>query len=133
MVTLLSTLCRAHISHYDGSFGMAVRRCFSFSDVNTTVELVDGRGCPDPAIMSQFSYDRITGTAQAKLFSMFKFPESNRVHFQCDIVICKGNVVIYILCHQRPNLICRRVFPRLVSPHPRDPALPPGPLPGPGL
>ena len=39
MVTLL-TLCRAHISHYDGSFGMAVRRCFSFSDVNTTVELV---------------------------------------------------------------------------------------------
>ena len=132
MVTLL-TLCRAHISHYDGSFGMAVRRCFSFSDVNTTVELVDGRGCPDPAIMSQFSYDRLTGTAQAKLFSMFKFPESNRVHFQCDIVICKGNVVTCLvsqLCH---SVCCRRVFPLLVSPHPREPALPPGPLPGPGL
>ena len=62
--TLTLTLCRAHISHYDGSFGMAVRRCFSFSDVNTTVELVDGRGCPDPVIMSQFSYDSLTGTAQ---------------------------------------------------------------------
>jgi len=81
---------RAHISHYDGSFGMKVRRCFSFSDLNTTVELVDGRGCPDSSILSQFTYDRNTGTAQAKLFSMFKFPESNRVHFQCDIVICKG-------------------------------------------
>jgi len=83
-------MLRAHISHYDGSFGMKVRRCFSFSDMNTTVQLVDGSGCPDPAIMSQFSYDSLTGTAQAKLFSMFKFPESNRVHFQCDIVICKG-------------------------------------------
>ena len=69
---------------------MKVRRCFSFSDQNTTVELVDQRGCPDRSIMSQFQYDSRTGTAEAKLFSMFKFPESNRVHFQCDIVICKG-------------------------------------------
>ena len=37
------------------------------------------------------SYDRLSGTAEAKLFSMFKFPDSNRVHFQCDIVICKGD------------------------------------------
>ena len=69
---------------------MKVRRCFSFSDRNTTVELVDGSGCPDSSIMSPFSYDRLSGTAEAKLYSMFKFPESNRVHFQCDIVICKG-------------------------------------------
>ena len=69
---------------------MKVRRCFSFSDQNTTVELVDQRGCPDSSIMSQFQYDIRTGTAEAKLFSMFKFPESNRVNFQCDIVICKG-------------------------------------------
>ena len=62
------TLCRAHISHYDGSFRMAVRRCFSFSDVNTTVELVDGRGCPDPAIMSQFSYDSLTPKEQPSPF-----------------------------------------------------------------
>lgn len=110
---------------------MAVRRCFSFSDVNTTVELVDGRGCPDPAIMSQFSYDSLTGTAQAKLFSMFKFPESNRVHFQCDIVICKGTQCCYGSDVIIARLCCRRVFPRRVSPQPREPALPPGPLPGP--
>jgi len=83
-------MLRAHISHYDGTFGMKVRRCFSFSDRNTTVELVDGSGCPDSSIMSPFSYDRLSGTAEARLYSMFKFPESNRVHFQCDIVVCKG-------------------------------------------
>ena len=71
---------------------MRVRRCFSFSDLNTTVELVDQRGCPDRSIMSQFQYDGLAGTAEARLFSMFKFPESNRVHFQCDIVICKGEL-----------------------------------------
>ena len=38
------------------------------------------------------SYNRVTGTAEARLFSMFKFPDSNRVHFQCDIVICKGDL-----------------------------------------
>ena len=83
---------RAHISQYDGSVGMRVRRCFSFSDLNTTVELVDQRGCPDRSIMSEFQYDGQAGTAEARLFSMFKFPESNRVHFQCDIVICKGEL-----------------------------------------
>ena len=45
--------------------------------------------CPDTSILSPFSYDRLTGTAEAQLFSMFKFPESNRVHFQCDILICQ--------------------------------------------
>jgi len=82
---------KAHISQPDGTFGMKVKRCFSFSDQNSTVELVDERGCPEPTIMSEFSYNRITGTAEARLFSMFKFPDSNRVHFQCDIVICKGD------------------------------------------
>ena len=71
---------------------MRVRRCFSFSDLNTTVELVDHRGCPDRSIMSQFQYDSRAGTAEARLYSMFKFPESNRVHFQCEIVICKGEI-----------------------------------------
>merc|ERR1711953_1267006 len=61
---------RAHISQYDGSVGMRVRRCFSFSDLNTTVELVDQRGCPDRSIMSEFQYDGQAGTAEARLFSM---------------------------------------------------------------
>ena len=95
---------------------MAVRRCFSFSDLNTTVELVDGRGCPDPAIMSQFSYDSLTGTAQARLFSMFKFPESNRVHFQCDIVICKG--MILVLCRHHPDISLGECSPAHCAPAP---------------
>ena len=40
--------------------------------------------------MSAFKYDVANGKAEAKLYSMFKFPESNRVHFQCDILVCNG-------------------------------------------
>ena len=40
--------------------------------------------------MSAFKYDVENGKAEAKLYSMFKFPESNRVHFQCDILVCNG-------------------------------------------
>ena len=47
---------RAHISQPDGTFGMKVKRCFSFSDQNSTVELVDERGCPEPSIMSEFRW-----------------------------------------------------------------------------
>lgn len=48
------------------------------------------RSCPDPSILSPFKYNSIRGVAEADLFSMFKFPDSNRVHFQCDIVVCQG-------------------------------------------
>jgi len=75
---------------HDGQFGMKVKRCFSFSDTNNTVQLVDERGCPEKNIMSAFKYDVATGKAEAKLYSMFKFPESNRVHFQCDILVCNA-------------------------------------------
>ena len=71
---------------------MRVKRCFSFSDTNNTVQLVDDKGCPDPKIMSEFVYDRQKGMAEAKIFSMFKFPESSRVHFQCDIIVCRGRI-----------------------------------------
>jgi hypothetical protein len=33
---------------------MKVKRCFSFSDLNSTVELVNEDGCPEPTIMSEF-------------------------------------------------------------------------------
>lgn len=80
---------RADISHPDGQFGMKVKRCFSFSDTNNTVELVDSRGCPDRDLISDFTYDLTKGTAEAMIFSMFKFPESHRIHFQCDILVCR--------------------------------------------
>ena len=50
--------------------------------------------CPDPNILSPFSYNPLRGTAEATLYSMFKFPESKRAHFQCDIVICRGMLFI---------------------------------------
>ncbi len=81
---------RASFSRPDGKFGMRVKRCLAFSDTNNTVELVDARGCADPDVMSNFRYRHLRGVAEAELFSMFKFPESNRVHFQCDILVCKG-------------------------------------------
>ena len=80
----------AIFSLFAAKFGMKVKRCFSFSDTNNTVQLVDDNGCPDPKIISPFKYDRAVGMAEATIFSMFKFPESNRVHFQCDILVCKG-------------------------------------------
>ena len=46
-------------------------------------------------MLSPFSYNPFGGTAEATLFSMFKFPESKRAHFQCDIVICRGNCTFY--------------------------------------
>ena len=46
--------------------------------------------CPETSIISPFVYDKENGRAEAKLYSMFKFPDSNRVHFQCDILVCKG-------------------------------------------
>ena len=46
--------------------------------------------CPIKDIMSEFRYSRLSGTAEATLYSMFKFHNSNRVHFQCDILVCNG-------------------------------------------
>lgn len=56
--------------------------------------------CPDKDIMSPFKYNRISGTAEAQLYSMFKFPESNRVHFQCDILVCRGNMIETLYLHK---------------------------------
>ena len=69
---------------------MRVQRCFSFSDTNNTVALLDERGCPIRRIISDFRYDLAKGTAEATVYSMFKFPDSHRVHIQCDILVCPG-------------------------------------------
>ena len=45
---LVNLLCRpsasSHATLFLGKFGMKVKRCFSFSDTNNTVQLVDDRG-----------------------------------------------------------------------------------------
>jgi len=78
----------ADVTHPDGVHGLRVQRCFSFSDTNNTVALLDESGCPIRRIMSNFRYDLAKGTAEATIYSMFKFPDSHRVHIQCDILVC---------------------------------------------
>lgn len=53
--------------------------------------------CPvNPRVISQFKYDEKAGAADAILYSMFRFPESSEVHFQCDIAVCKGESVLQL-------------------------------------
>jgi hypothetical protein len=44
--------------------------------------------CPKLNIISPFIYNQ-SHFAEATIYSMFKFPEVNKVHFQCDIILCK--------------------------------------------
>ena len=50
-----------------------------------------GRSCPLPGgVISQFKYNEVLGVADATLNSMFRFQDSNEIHFQCDLAVCKG-------------------------------------------
>ncbi|XP_037795556.1 uncharacterized protein LOC119590885 [Penaeus monodon] len=82
-------ILRADMSRPDTAHSMRVKNCFSFGEPNYTAPLTDGRGCPVGSLISPFVYNETSGTAEAVL-RMFKFPASNRVHFQCDVLICKG-------------------------------------------
>jgi len=83
---------RAEISKPDGTYGMRVKSCFAFNKRNGTVKLIDERGCPAKTkLISPFTQEnKEEGYAEATIYSMFQFPDSNQVHFQCDIGICKG-------------------------------------------
>ncbi|CAL4061809.1 unnamed protein product [Meganyctiphanes norvegica] len=85
-------ILKADISRPDNEHQMRVKNCFSHGEPNHTVALTDGQGCPiDDSLLSHFVYNDTAGTAEAVLKHMFKFPDSNRVSFQCDVLICKGN------------------------------------------
>lgn len=59
---------------------------------NSSVQLIDERGCPVKThVITKFIYDKNTGIADAILYSMFRFPDSTQIHFQCDIAVCRGN------------------------------------------
>ncbi|KAF5307894.1 hypothetical protein FQR65_LT06461 [Abscondita terminalis] len=74
---------RATISKPDGAHGFRVKSCFAFNKSNGSVALIDDRGCPDnPDVIESFVYDEKNGIAEAKLKSMFRFPESSEVHLQ---------------------------------------------------
>ena len=49
------------------------------------------RRCPErQGVITKFAYNKTTGTADATIASMYRFPDTNQVNFQCDVVICKG-------------------------------------------
>lgn len=77
-----------------GMYGIRVKSCFAFNKRNSSVQLIDDRGCPvKNHVVTKFIYDTNTGIADATLYSMFRFPESPQVHFQCDIAVCRGKFI----------------------------------------
>ncbi|XP_050313699.1 uncharacterized protein LOC126748486 isoform X2 [Anthonomus grandis grandis] len=82
---------RIEVMKPDNSYGFRVKNCFAFNRSNTSVILIDDRGCPAKGkALGPFTYDEAKGTAEAQIRSMFKFPESSEVNFQCDVALCKG-------------------------------------------
>ncbi|CAG0916467.1 unnamed protein product [Notodromas monacha] len=77
-----------------GIHSIKVKNCFSFSSTNESVRLIREDGCPERSdIISEFVYNSTTGIGQAEVYEMFRFPSSAEVHFQCDIVLCRGRCV----------------------------------------
>ena len=54
------------------AFGILVRRCFAFDESETSLQLVDDRGCRAEKLISEFVYDDEKGTADATIYSMFR-------------------------------------------------------------
>jgi len=82
---------RVEVVEHDPAFGILIKRCFAFDNSDTSVTLVDSRGCRAERLISEFVYDDDAGTAEATIFSVFRMPQSNRTYFQCDVEICKGS------------------------------------------
>uniref|UniRef100_A0A1E1WE77 ZP domain-containing protein n=1 Tax=Pectinophora gossypiella TaxID=13191 RepID=A0A1E1WE77_PECGO len=79
---------RAEISKSDGSYGIKLKNCFAFNMRNNTVELTDSKGCP--VKQQSVTVKNENGAAELLIASMFRFPDSSQVNFQCEIGICKG-------------------------------------------
>lgn len=92
-------ILRAVMSKPDDIHKLKVRSCLSFARNNTEVKLIDSNGCPLTHFLSEFHYNETAHSSEATLTSTFKFPDSNRVHVQCEIVLCRGP------CEQFP---CRK-------------------------
>jgi hypothetical protein len=90
---------RAAMTKPDDIHKLKVKSCLSFAPNTTEVALVDSNGCPITHFLTAFHYNDTTHSANAILSSTFNFPDSNRVHVQCDVVLCRG------ACESAP---CRR-------------------------
>jgi len=92
---------QAEMDKSSGEYGIRVRNCFAFSDYNSSVKLINDMGCPEKNVISQFVFDG-KGASSASLYSMFRFPDSNTVHFQCDILLCSIKSCQESLCVTDP-------------------------------
>ncbi|XP_031625255.1 uncharacterized protein LOC116341958 isoform X2 [Contarinia nasturtii] len=82
---------KVELTQPNGTHGIKVKNCFAFNKKNTSIPLIDNRGCPvDPLIISRFETNADRTQATAHLHSMFKFPEGSEVHIQCDVAQCVG-------------------------------------------
>ncbi|XP_076059884.1 uncharacterized protein LOC143036420 isoform X2 [Oratosquilla oratoria] len=93
---------RVYITRPDDEHTFQVKECFSFGEPDYSTPLSDERGCPDTRLMSHFVYNYTGGTAEAVLHKMFRFHNTSRIHFQCDVEICKGPCE-EIKCEGRPE------------------------------
>lgn len=92
----------AEMDKPSANYGIRVRNCFAFSDQNSSVRLLNDKGCPERNVISQFVFDQDTGSSTADLYSMFRFPESNTVHLQCEIILCAVKSCQETLCVTDP-------------------------------
>ena len=46
--------------------------------------------CPEKGVMSRWTYTANNQIAEATIYSMFRFADSKRLNFQCDVLLCKG-------------------------------------------
>ena len=56
-------------------------------------------------------FDSSRGVSSSKLYSMFRFPDSNTVHLQCDILLCKKEDCEEPLCVTDPDSESGRSLP----------------------
>lgn len=70
--------------------GIRVRSCFAFSANHSDVEFIDRKGCSIANFVESFKFVEDKDYAEAELNAKFKFPESNKIHVQCDVFVCSG-------------------------------------------
>ncbi|XP_075524665.1 uncharacterized protein LOC142557014 [Dermacentor variabilis] len=83
--------------------GIVVRSCFSFASNTSEEELIDANGCPKTTFLSAFKYNETSDTADATVSSTFRFPGSNKINIQCDIVLCQSSRCPVSSCGASPD------------------------------
>lgn len=106
---------RAEMDAPSDKYGIKVRNCFAFSDKNSSVRLLNNNGCPERNVLTQFLFDPSLGVSTSRLYSMFRFPDSNTVHLQCDILLCDKEDCEEPLCVTDPDSETGRSLPAPTS------------------